>query len=102
MPHKFGLTTPPRDSEEMEFNDGEDNEISDTHFIQLLVENVKALMLILNEIIYEISNSLFFFHKKKQALRQHENNYKPHWCKVGESSVTCLLLGLLANFENCL
>ena len=68
MPHKFGLTTPPRDSEEMEFNDGEDNEISDTRFIQLLVENVKALMLILNEIIYEISNSLFFFSQKKTSI----------------------------------
>ena len=96
MPPKFGLTTPPRDScielEEMEFNDDEDNEISDSHFIQLL-ENVKGLTLILNEIREKrLNRAIFderyvpfmnsatslFFHKKTSIDTEHEYNYDQH------------------------
>ena len=96
MPPKFGLTTPPCDSyielEETEFNNDEDSEISDSHFIQLL-ENVKALTLILNEIrekrlnraifderyvpFMNLATSLFF-HKKTSFETEHENNYDQH------------------------
>ena len=95
LPPKFGLTTPPRDScielEETELND-EENEISDSHFIQLL-ENVKSVLLILYEIREKrLNRAIFneryvpfmnsatslFFHRKTSIETEPGNNYEQH------------------------